>query len=95
MPVSGAAPTASMARVGLLLLVASVATGQDVGTVTTLAGGDGATYVGSSDGVGTLATFSGPKGVVINTKGTLALIVCSEADAQTSQIPWLCLSCPA
>ena len=79
-----------MARGGLLLLVASVAAGQDVGTVTTLAGGDGATYVGSSDGVGTLATFSGPKGVVINTQGTLALIVSSQnVDAQTSQIPRL------
>ena len=61
-------------RVLLLVSTTTLAWSQQVGTVTTFAGGDGATYSGYADGIGTLATFANPAGVALVPTGTSALV---------------------
>jgi hypothetical protein len=59
----------------LALLVTRVcATTPVVGTVSTLAGGLNFIAAGSSDGIGSSATFSSPEGVALGANGTIALI---------------------
>lgn len=47
---------------------------QLVGTVMTLAGGDGGIFSGSNDGIGTLARFNSPNAVAIDPLGNFALV---------------------
>ena len=66
----------------VLLLAVSVlllpqASAQAMGTVTTLAGGNGSTAIGSTNGVGTAATFYYPDGVALSANGSFALVVSS------------------
>lgn len=53
--------------------------------MTTLTGSPSQTY-GSSDGVGTAASFFYPYGVAMNAAGTVALIVRREASTSASQL---------
>ena len=55
------------------------------GTVTTLAGGSGGTTAGTSNGIGTSATFTYPQSLAIDPTG-LILYVGSQSDHQVRQI---------
>ena len=58
----------------VLLLSPTPAVGQAVGTVNTIAGGNGSISYGSVDGIGTSAMFGNLHGVSMNAAGTFAVI---------------------
>ena len=60
------------------VLLLPQASAQTMGTVTTVAGGNGGTASGSVNGVGTMATFNLPAGVALSVNGSFALVVCSD-----------------
>lgn len=70
-------------RVFAVLLAAGIAyypaAAQLVGTVRTLAGGNGATTAGYADGVGTAAQFNVPVGVAVVNNGAFAVVVRDDA----------------
>ena len=85
---SSCVPSSNVGRVergsiilSLLLLLLAVlgalpqASAQAIWTVTTLAGGNGGTASGSTNGVGTAARFDNPAGVALSADGSLALVV--------------------
>ena len=56
-----------------------------IGTVTTLAGGNGGTTAGTSNGIGTSATFISPQSLAIDPSG-LMLYLGSQSDHQIRRI---------
>ena len=57
------------------VLIVSGVVAQIVGSVSTLAGGNGGIVAGSSNGIGTASTFNNPNGVAMDAAGTVAVVV--------------------
>ena len=72
----------------LYVLLLPQASAQTMGTVTTLAGGNGGTASGSANGVGTNATFNGPVGVALSVNGSFALVVSSDVLCYDADEGW-------